>query len=172
MSAEIVQHLLHALDQAFEGDRSHSLLSNLGSVGPDDWRWTPPGGHRSIRDMVQHVGGCKLMYENHAFGDRTLTWADPRVDGIGALESISGAIAWLREGQRVLRQSIAALDDAELARPRRTNWGDMKETRWIIMTMIQHDLFHAGEINHLRALRQRDDRWAYDSEDVAHDSGV
>jgi hypothetical protein len=28
--------------------------------------------------------------------------------------------------------------------------------------MIQHDLYHAGEINHLRSLHRRADRWAYD----------
>jgi hypothetical protein len=40
-----------------------------------------------------------------------------------------------------------------------TNWGEQKETRWIITAMIQHDLYHAGEINHLRALIQGTDRW-------------
>jgi hypothetical protein len=25
--------------------------------------------------------------------------------------------------------------------------------------MIEHDLYHAGEINHIRALRQENDRW-------------
>ena len=33
----------------------------------------------------------------------------------------------------------------------------MKETRWIISVMITHDLYHAGEINHIRCLSQRDD---------------
>jgi hypothetical protein len=28
-----------------------------------------------------------------------------------------------------------------------TNWGEWKETRRIITTMIQHDRYHAGEIN-------------------------
>jgi hypothetical protein len=34
-----------------------------------------------------------------------------------------------------------------------TSWGELKETRWI----IQHDLYHAGEINHIRALHQQND---------------
>ena len=29
--------------------------------------------------------------------------------------------------------------------------------------IIQHDLYHAGEINRMRALRQENDRWAYES---------
>ena len=45
-----------------------------------------------------------------------------------------------------------------------TNWGEMKETRWIITVMIQHDLYHAGEINHIRSLRQQSDRWAHEAE--------
>lgn len=57
---------------------------------------------------------------------------------------------------------MAALDDGELLRPRRTNWGELKETRWIIGVMIAHDLYHAGEINHLRSLRQGDDRWEHE----------
>jgi hypothetical protein len=28
--------------------------------------------------------------------------------------------------------------------------------------MIEHDLYHAGEINHLRALRHGADRWAFE----------
>jgi len=48
----------------------------------------------------------------------------------------------------------------ELSRPRLTSRDEMKETRWIIAVMIEHDLYHAGEINHIRALRQRNDGWA------------
>jgi hypothetical protein len=49
-----------------------------------------------------------------------------------------------------------------LLRPRLTNWGERQQTRWIIAVMIQHDLYHAGEINHLRSLRQGTDRRAYE----------
>ena len=27
--------------------------------------------------------------------------------------------------------------------------------------MIDHDLYHAGEINHIRTVRQGNDRWAW-----------
>ena len=162
MANAALSQLLYLLDEAFEGNVEHSLLGNLRSLAPDDWTWVPPDGHRSIRDIVQHVGGCKVMYENHAFGDGGLTWEHPLVDGEDALTSITAAIDWLREGQECLRRSVAALDDDELVRPRMTNWGEPKETRWIIAVMIQHDLYHAGEINHIRSLRTRADRWAYD----------
>jgi hypothetical protein len=161
MTTDSVEQVLFLLDQAFEGDPWHSLLGNLGSVPPEGWSWVPEGGDRSIREIVEHVGSCKLMYENHAFGDAALTWEHPFVNGVGTLEDPTSAIAWLRETHLRLRQSVAALDDAELSRPRRTNWGELKETRWIIGVMIAHDLYHAGEINHLRSLGAQDDRWAF-----------
>ncbi len=162
MTAPIISQLLYLLDEAFQGTDWHSLLGNLHSLTPEDWLWVPPGGHRSIRDIIQHVGGSKFMYQNHAFGDAHLTWDDPLVEGRGALSTISEATSWLQEGQQRLRHSIAVLDDAELLRPRMTSWDELKETRWIITMIIQHDLYHAGEINHIRSLRNQSDRWQYD----------
>ncbi|MFL5732831.1 MAG: DinB family protein [Chloroflexia bacterium] len=161
METPAVAQLLYLFDSAFQGTDWHSLLGNLKPVTPEDWTWVPPGGDRSIQSIVQHVGGCKYMYDNHAFGDARLTWEDPLVEGDEACATFASAIDWLREGHERLRTSLAALDDAELLKPRMTNWGEPKETRWIIATMIEHDLYHAGEINHLRSLRQQSDRWAY-----------
>jgi uncharacterized damage-inducible protein DinB len=159
----VIEEYLSLLDDAFAGPEWHSLLSNLNSVAPDDWEWVPPGGARSIRAIVRHVGYSKLVAYDQAFGAGTLTWDDPNLDrqAITATADIPTAIAWLRMGHERLRGGIATLtDDAELLRPRRTNWGELRETRWVIVvTMIQHDLYHAGEINHLRALHQGNDEW-------------
>ncbi len=145
MTTSLVSQLLYLFDEAFQGADWHSLLSNLASVTPADWLWVAPGGRRSIHDIVQHVG------------DARLTWDDPLVLGGDALDTIPAAIEWLREGHERLRQSIAALDDAELQRLRWHHSGKYKETRWIISVMIQHDLYHAGEINYIRALHQQND---------------
>ena len=157
MAAERLSELLGLLDEAFRGPRWHSLLTNLGPVTPADWLWVAPGGRRSIRDVVTHVGACKFMYDNQAFGDGQFTWDDPPVAGGEALATIPSAVEWLREGHERLRRNIAALDDDELLRPRPHHSGTPRETRWIIRTMIEHDLYHAGEINYIRALRQQND---------------
>ena len=164
MTTPAVDQLLYLLDAAFAGDDWHSLLGNLRAVTPQEWRWVPPGGRRSIRDIAQHVGGCKVMYENHAFGDAALGWEHPLVTGDEALTGAAAAVEWLREGHAHLRRRVAGLDHAEVGRPRLTNWGEWKETRWIVAALIQHDLYHAGEINHLRALHGGEDRWAHDRE--------
>ena len=157
MTAPAVDQLLYLLDEAFAGEDWHALLRQLHAITPVEWCWAPPGGQRTIRDIVQHVGGCKVMYENYAFGDATLSWEHPIVTGGEALADVASAVAWLRRG-------VAGLDDAQLNQPRLTNWGELKETRWIVAVMIQHDLYHAGEINHLRALYRRDDRWEHERE--------
>jgi predicted SprT family Zn-dependent metalloprotease len=69
-------------------------------------------------------------------------------------------VAWLRDGHQRLRSHIAALeDDAELLALRNDPWGTEHEARWLITQVIQHDLYHAGELNHIRALRHRNDEW-------------
>ncbi len=157
MTAVRVAELVDLLDEAFQGTRWHSLLRNLESVTPADWLWVAPGGRRSIRDIVAHVGGCKFMYQNQAFGDGLFTWDDPLVTGVEALATVPSAVVWLREGHQRLRGSVAALDDDELLRLRGHHSGTPRETRWLIATMIEHDLYHAGEINYIRALHQQND---------------
>jgi hypothetical protein len=158
MTTQLITQLLALLDLGFDGPDWHSLLGNLKPVTPDDWLWVPPGGRRSIRDIVQHVGGGKFLYHSNAFGDRSLTWESPLVLGEGRLGSIADAIEWLREGHARMRGAIAALqDDAELGRLRPHHSRNLVETRWVILVMLQHDLYHAGEINHTRALKQGDD---------------
>ena len=72
-------------------------------------------------------------------------------------------LAWLTEGHRRWRESVRALeDDSELERERPTNWGDHLPTRVLIRILIGHDFYHAGEINHIRALLQGTDRWPYE----------
>ncbi len=170
MTAVVVEDLLRSLDAAFEGETTypgddwHSLLSNLSTVPPEAWNWLPPGGARSIRDLVRHIGRGKLEYNDCAFGAAALRGDDPIMLGAGMLDDPATAVAWLRECHARLRRSVAALDDAELSQPRRTIWGDERETRWLIGIMIQHDIYHAGEINHIRSLHSGDDRWEDEQE--------
>ena len=68
---------------------------------------------------------------------------------------------WLRQGHYGFREHVSSLNDDELLRRRPRPEGGLKETRWIIGVMIEHDLYHAGEINHLQSLISGDDLWAW-----------
>jgi hypothetical protein len=167
MSRVALDQLLYLMDEAFDAEgHEHSLLANIRSVKEDDWTWVPPGAGRSISEIVAHVGICKYVYDNHAFGDASMRWDRPRsLPGIRPDASIDEVVMWLREGQRMLRTSVDGLQsDEELLKLRASNWGQMYETRWLISVMIEHDLYHAGEINHIRALRQGNDRWAWETD--------
>lgn len=158
MPTHIITHLVTLLDAGFDGPDWHSLLGNLRNVTEDDWRWVPPGGARSIRDIAQHVGGAKFMYHSNAFGDRSLTWESPLVLGEGRTDTLPDALDWLREAHARFRNAVAALpDDASLDTIRPHHSRPNVTAAWIIQVMLQHDLYHAGEINHIRALKQGDD---------------
>ena len=162
MARVALDTLARLLDEAFEGG-GHSLLENLREVRDDDWYATPEGGSRSIAAILEHVGWAKWMYENYAFGDGSLRGDAPPVwPADGRPRARAQLLPWLREGHERLAASVRALDsDAELERERPTNWGERKPTRWLVHTMIEHDLYHAGEINHLRALLHGSDRFPY-----------
>ncbi len=161
--------LLELMDEAFRGpgieesNEGQSLLGNLASVPADAWTALPAGAVRSIASIAIHVGACKIMYDDYAFGHGTLQFATPEVEPF-AEEAVEpdAVIAWLEGAHQCLAAHVAALtDDAELDRPRPTNWGELRPTRWIIAAMITRDAYHAGEINHLRSLLGIDDRWRF-----------
>lgn len=157
--------LVWLIEQAFDGDPSHSLLANLHDLRAADWLATPSGSNRSIADILEHVGWAKWMYEDYAFGPASIRGDQPPLIPAGGARSRphDELLAWLTEGHRRWLASVRALpDNTELDRERLTNWGERLPTRDIIRIMIAHDFYHAGEINHLRALLQGTDRWPYD----------
>ena len=161
MPRDAIDAYLFIMDAAFVGDpyQQQSVLNNLKSVRDDDWFWLAEGAKRTIYDIVEHVGANKYIYENNAFGDGSMKWDNPGpLPLIDRTTPPNEIIDWMREGHRRLRASVDALaDDAELMRPRKAPWGMNSATRWLINTMIQHDLYHAGEINHIRALHHGND---------------
>ncbi|HEX6035645.1 MAG TPA: DinB family protein [Anaerolineales bacterium] len=160
-----IDTLAWLIEKAFEGDPSHSLLANLKDLRAEDWTAMPGGTGRSIADILEHVGWSKWMYEDYTFGSASLRGDQPPLVPEADTRSrpLNELLAWLKEGHRRWLESVRALrDDSKLEKDRLTNWGDRLSTRIIIRIMIAHDFYHAGEINHLRALLQSTDRWPYD----------
>lgn len=168
MRGPAVDAFLYLLDEAFggrgleESNESQALLTNLATVTEAEWRSKPPGVTRTVQSMVLHVGACKIMYADYAFGSGTKQWGTPEVEGwVGTDVPMAEAVEWLRGTHRSFRAHIEGLTDDDLDQPRLTNWGEERPTRWIIAAMITHDAYHAGEINHLRSMLGTDDRWRW-----------
>ena len=160
-SRTAIDALAWLIEEAFDGDPSHSLLANLHDLREEDWTARVAGSGRSIADILEHVGWSKWMYEDYAFGSASMRGDQPPLVPEGAAHSRprEELLTWLKEGHDRWLASVRALtDDSELDQDRFTNWGERLPTR----VMIAHDLYHAGEINHLRALLQSTDRWPYD----------
>ena len=154
MSRDVLEHLLWSLDQSFRNKPEHSLLANLSSVTTDDLDRVVPGGGRTMRDLIVHCGAVKLMHTNHAFEDGTYTFWNtwPYEDPISEA-SFEHLLEWLELAQVSVLTSVTKLQhDDELLVQRPTYWGDHWETRKILDAIAVHDVYHAGEINHLRAL--------------------
>lgn len=172
-----VEQLVYLLDEAFEGIEQpfHSLLENLRSVTEDDWLWVPTDGARTIRQLTSHVGGAAYLYYdrafgNHAvFGDPITNWNVPAGNlGVGTLDldsdrklenepPMAAVIDWVTERARAFRDAVAGLDDAGLLEERTNHRGQPRPIRWFVAVMVQHYTYHGGEINHIRALHQRND---------------
>ena len=142
-----------------------TMLANLRDLREEDWTALPLGGGRSIADVLEHVGWAKWMYEDYAFGSASLRGDQPPLVPAGGARSRphKELLEWLTAGHQRWLASIRALeDDSELDRERLTNWGDRLPTRVLIRILIAHDFYHAGEINHIRALLHGTDRWPYE----------
>ena len=158
MTRGIIDQMLYFMDEAFEGEMAQSLLSNLEGLREEDWEWVPQGGGRSIAQIANHTAGALFMWENHSFGAGELTWEDPRWYEERSITQMS---EWLRQAYGTLRSRVAELDDEQLLEPRPTHWGGTVETRRVIASTVEHLAYHAGEINHIRALHQGDDAWSW-----------
>lgn len=163
--------MLYMLDEAFDGreQRFHSLLGNLERVTEDDWLWIPPGGHRSIRTLVVHAVGSAIQNDDHAFGPGARDWTAPMGNlglTIDELQSpgpqrnepaMEQVLDWARASHQGFRDHLAALHDDDLSLERENYDGRRWPVRWFVTMTIQHYAYHAGEINHIRALHQGDD---------------
>ena len=159
-----IETLALLIQDAFDGDPDQSLIANLHGLRREDWTALPPGANRSIAEVLEHVGWSKWMYEDYAFGSASRRGDQPPlIPAAGAsARPQQELLEWLTEGHERWLMSVRALsEDSELERDRLTNWGDRLPTRVIIRIMIGHDFYHAGEINHIRALLQGTDHWPY-----------
>lgn len=155
---QAIATLIWLSENVFQGDSAYSLMANLSNLRDEDWNTIPAGGGRSIADILEHVGWAKRMYQDYAFGPGTIRSDQPLLSS--RTRPRAELLAWLKEAHHTWITSVSALpNDEELDRDRPVVWGGTLPTRNIIRIVIAHDVYHAGEINHIRALLQGNDHW-------------
>lgn len=159
MSRAVVENLVALLNRSFDGENTQSLLGNVASVRREDWDWLAPGGARTIRDIFEHAAVAKHIYGDYLFGNGDRTWDDVATEGrsAGDPDDVEALIGWARRGHAAFMRGMASLHDADLTAMTRKWHGAMDTKGEVIAVLIQHDCYHAGEINHIRAIHQQRD---------------
>ena len=145
--ASEVERILGELQRAFEGDAWHgaAVLELLTDVTAEQAAARPIAGAHSIWELVLHISAWENAGRRRLEGDRAEL---PDEENFPPVNDTSEA-AWqqtielLRDGNRKLRDAISRLDESRLDEP------VMDGMRSIYITLhgvIQHDLYHAGQI--------------------------
>ena len=147
---------LKLLDAAYRESPWHAIRRMCTGLTRAETGWRPfPGspGFISIEDKIRHVAYCKVMYANHAFGDRSFDWGD--------CEAAIDCELWQESGPRKLLSAldrahdyliahVAAATDTALDRVNRMHHR-VPLTGWqVVACMAEHDAWHGGQISILR----------------------
>jgi uncharacterized damage-inducible protein DinB len=142
--------------QVFEGEAWHgpSVLELLQDVSAAEAAARPVPGAHSIWELALHIGAWEVFVRRRMEGERIVDVPDaedwPRPGDPSAWEKTREA---LREGNRRLREAIAAFDESRFAEPVPGKGWDFG---FMLRGVVQHDVYHAGQISLLKkALRGR-----------------
>ncbi|MFX1533127.1 MAG: DinB family protein [Promethearchaeota archaeon] len=163
---KFIQTLLSELEEGYQ-----SLRETLSKISTEEAQWKPTARARTLQTikqwnskgdkwvsshdpistieyLVTHLSHCKIMYDDYAFRKGTLTW--------GVLESPAWPKSneYLDKAQTRLVESLSKLEDDQLEELVLTNWGEHWSIKKIIFTMINHDVYHHGQICIVRNLYQ------------------
>jgi uncharacterized damage-inducible protein DinB len=138
-----VSSLLSRLDRAWE-ESSLSVLANLRGVTEQEATWLPQPQMRSIAFLLAHLGVGKAAVAARCAGDDTRSFQDSAPP-----EAWPALQHWVSEVQEELRRAVGFLSEAQLDELRPLFASPLPLER-ILEATIEHDLYHAGEINLLR----------------------
>jgi uncharacterized damage-inducible protein DinB len=153
-----VRFLLARLDAAWAKNKWHSLEGALEGLTEAEATWKPlhykspePWGFSgSILEILFHVAADSLATINQFFGDRILTYEGVRERFQAQGGNLAAALALLDEGYTATRKALTKLTDRDL--PKKVG----KKKKWrvdnIFVGLIEHYLYHAGQINYIRCL--------------------
>jgi uncharacterized damage-inducible protein DinB len=146
MASEI-ERIQDQLKRAFEGDAWHgpSMLELISELSADEATARPIAGAHNIWELVLHIAAWDKAVARRLGGDRAELSEDenwPRVND-------DSETAWqqtlesLKRNHHELRMAVADLDDTKLDEPIVAGMSSVYAT---LHGVIQHDLYHAGQI--------------------------
>ena len=151
-----IKRIMDQLDRGFAGEAWHgpSLMQLLEGINPEDAAEHPIRGAHSIWELANHIAAWKTIVQHRAAGEavKDVTaeqdWPPPFEVSEAAW---TRALEDLRASHARLRGVIERLREEQLAHKAA---GEKYSIYFMVHGLIQHDLYHAGQIAVLKkALR-------------------
>ncbi|HWP31405.1 MAG TPA: DinB family protein [Fimbriimonadales bacterium] len=153
-----VESLLHYQERSFAKSPWHSLMGALKGISEEVFFWVPPKHHGfpwmdgSIRDIVYHVTGDKLVQISTAFEGGIVTWDTLKSEL--EKENMETMMKQLQEANNKVVNKLRDLSDEELPLKVST-WGGKRMTIMeFFLMLIEHDIYHAGQIRYIRNIAE------------------
>ncbi|MFZ3217085.1 MAG: DinB family protein [Candidatus Acidiferrales bacterium] len=150
-----INRILDQMDRAFAGDAWHGppLESLLDGISAEDASLHPVRGAHSIWELVNHVAAWNSIVRRRAEGAKEEV--TPELDWPPVWETTE--VAWqrsrvhLRECRARLREVVQNLPPEKLDE---TVTGENYSCYVMLHGLVQHDLYHAGQIAMLKKALQ------------------
>lgn len=153
------QQLLSILDQAYGRRSWHgtNLGGSIRGLSMDRAAWRPDPERHNIWEIVVHAAYWKYVVRRRLTGEargsfplKGSNWFRRPIDATE--ESWRSDVALLGEMHRSLRAMVANLPAGKLHGPLA---GSKETCSWLISGAAAHDLYHAGQIQLLKALSRK-----------------
>ena len=156
-----IRQLLSILDQAYDHRSWHgtNLRGSIRGLSPRQAAWRPAAGRHNVWELVVHAAYWKyaawrriVRAPRGAFRLKGSNWfRRPSPDGASE-KAWRDDLGLLHEVHHSLRAATAALDPGHLYR---THRGSADSDFSLAAGAAAHDLYHAGQIQLLKRLRER-----------------
>ncbi len=158
--ADEIARMVDQMQRAHEGEAWHgpSLRSILADVTAEQANARPIGGGHTIAEILLHIATWDDVVRRRLDGERIVSL--PRAEDWPAVPEGTAptwvdAVRRLEDGQRRLRASVARLDASSLER--RVDGKDY--TVYVMLHgIVQHELYHGGQISLLKKAGSRGSR--------------
>ena len=146
-----IKRIADQLERAFEGGAWHgpSVREVLDGVTAEQARSRPLPNAHSIWEITLHIAAWEDAVRRRLQGEKVELTDAEDWPAIGQTTEAAWAVcrAGLERGHRALAETVARFDETQLGRPPGAN----RSIAYVqIHGVIQHDLYHAGQIAVLR----------------------
>jgi hypothetical protein len=155
-----VDRLVRLLDEAFQRKSWHgtNLRGSIRGLPAEIADWRAPGAKHSIAEIVVHCAYWKYTVRRRLRGEKRGSFVLKGSNWFKRAEPLTEpawheCISLLEAEHRTLREAVAALTPADIGR---TLPGSKLDHLALIHGIAFHDIYHAGQIQVLKAMAKRD----------------